>query len=128
MQVNIDAQVGLMALDTRSLSSGRTNLVHDRILDLEGTKVGVVDRLGTAVEIHRQAATGAQVVEPLHALYQLIECLCIRHLTFCQRQQHPVAEPRPKADAVGGFKVGITGDTRHGLAHLCGPQPGQFVL
>ncbi|MCY1213549.1 hypothetical protein D9M68_394340 [compost metagenome] len=118
VQAQVNAQVGVHLVHGGAHTVGAAQLVHHCVLDLERTEMGVVDPRTVATELDRQAATGHQVVMPVHRQHALIEVLGVLHRKARQHQQHPVRQPGPEAEAVRGFQVALAAHGGNLLAHL----------
>ncbi|MNN06627.1 hypothetical protein D3C81_1194240 [compost metagenome] len=89
--------------------------------------MGVVDARATAGELHRQAARGQHVFAPVDRAHGLVQRLGVIHREAAEHQQHAVGQPRPQAQAIGGFHAALP---LHG-GHLGAPfeqaQVGGFL-
>ena len=83
----------LEAMVVRPDSSAVTQRINNCILDLERTKVAVVDGLTGAGEINRQRTFAVQMVAPVDALDGGIELIGAAHRITAKHQQHAVGQP-----------------------------------
>lgn len=69
-----------------------TQLVDDRILDLQRTEVGIVDARAMAAELHRQGAVGCQVVGPVDRVHTVVKVVGVLHREALEHQQYAVGQ------------------------------------
>ncbi|MCY1178932.1 hypothetical protein D9M73_193070 [compost metagenome] len=80
-----------------------------------------------ATELHSQGAVGQQVILPIHIVHAIVEVVGIFHGKALEHQQHPVAQARPQAKAIGRLHVGRAANGRGVLAHLFKAKPAGFL-
>ena len=127
-EVDVDPQVGVREVHRGSLPGARAQPVDDGILDLLGAEARVVEGARTADEIHRQGATGAEVIFPGQLDDAFVEGVGGFGRDRRQHQQDPAGGSGPETGAVGTFQVGDEGGAALARAHFGKTQPGQFLL
>jgi len=118
VQAQMYAQVRVELVHRRTQPFTVTQLVDNRVLDLQGAEVSVVDPRTMPAELHGQGAIGGQVILPVDGVDAVVQVIGVLHREALEDQQHAVAQARPKAQAVGGFHVGLATNRRGVLTHL----------
>ncbi|MNZ16764.1 hypothetical protein D3C78_337440 [compost metagenome] len=117
-QAQVHAQVRVELVHRRAFAAAGAQFVDDRVLDLQGAEMGVVDTRAVAAELNCQRTAGFQVILPLDFIDAVVEIVGVFHVEALEHQQHAVAQARPQAQPVGGFHVGAAANRRSVLAHF----------
>ncbi len=105
--MDVDAQIRPYLIHPRTGTVRATQLVDDRILDLERTEVRVVYPGQSAGKINRQGAIHRQVIAPVDKLHAGIQVLGRAGQKALEHQQYPVAQARPQTQAVTEFDIAL---------------------
>ncbi|MNE07133.1 hypothetical protein D3C80_997400 [compost metagenome] len=86
IQAQVDAQVRVELVYRGTLAITGTQLVDNGVLDLQGTKMGVVDTRAMTAEFNGQRTTGLQVILPFDLVHAIIEVIGILHVEAFEHQ------------------------------------------
>ncbi len=112
IQAQVNAQVRVDLVHRRALAFGRAQFVDDRVLDLQCTKVGVVDARPVTAEFHRNGAFRFKMVMPLDIEHAVVQVFGVLHREALEYQQHAVGQTRPETQPVSGLHVGRAANGR----------------
>ena len=82
--MNVDAQIRVLFGNGGTTAGLFTNGVNNRIFHFKSAKVGVIDRLITAVKINGQSPLSPDVLKPINRLNIVIECFCRSRISLFQ--------------------------------------------
>ena len=92
IQAQVDTQVRAELVNRRALTRRRTQLVDDGVLDLQSTKVSVVDARAMPAEFNGQGAVRHHVIMPVNVEHAVIQVFGVLHREALKDQQHAVGK------------------------------------
>jgi len=127
MHIYIDTHVRLIGCHRRPHTGALTELVDNRIFDLERAVMGMGDRRTIGVEIHRQGPVLVEMRSPIDTAHAGIQRLRCRRGKLRERQQHTIGHPRPQANPVGQRQIAIESHSGARFLHIPGAKRAQFI-
>ncbi len=122
VRMRVYADAGTLEFDVRPQPLRFAQAVHDRVFQLERTKVSMRDRGMAPAEVAGESRSRADVGSPVDVARRGIELIRVSGLEARQLQEHAVADARPQAGAVGRCKRSCEGDACRAFARLLGAE------
>ncbi len=104
IEAHIDAYVGLVKLNRRTLARACAYLIDDRIFRLQRAEMRVCDAARGAAEFDRHRSRRREVFAPVDGRGARVQFLRRRGRKRRERQQHAACGARPETCAVGGLQ------------------------
>ena len=128
LDVDVDAHVGLVELNARTLAEALAHLVDDGILHPLGAKMRMVNGGGDRGVIYGKRGARGQVRCPVDAPHAVVELVGVGRGKGGQAQEDAAGEPRPQTGPITGFEGSGEGHASAGSLGVRGSHVDEFLF